>query len=81
MSSHSINAENCLQTELKHNYSDEKVKPCKPGLNDSLELDKAVYFESMKNFDLKTTYTFLRSINVKSESAQEKVIQKYQFML
>ena len=28
MSSHSINAENCLQTALKHNYSDEKVKQC-----------------------------------------------------
>ena len=56
MSSHSINAENRLQTALKHSYSDEKVKRCKQDLNDSLELDKADYFESMKDFHLKMTY-------------------------
>ena len=67
MSSHSIKAEKCLQTALKHNCSDEKVKRCKHNLNDSLELDKAVYFESMKDFDLKMTYTFLRSINGKAK--------------
>ena len=66
MSSDPINAENCLQMALKHNYSDEKVKRCKQELNDSLELDKAIYFESMKGIDLKTTYIFPRSMKGKA---------------
>ena len=63
MSSHSIKTENCLQTALKHNYSDEKIKCCTKELKSSLELDKAVYFESRKDCDLKMTYKYLRLIN------------------
>ena len=72
MSPHSINAENRLQTALKHNYFDEKAKCCKQELNDFLELDKAVYFESLKDFVIKMTCKFLRSIYGK---AKESVIQ------
>ena len=39
----------------------------KPEFTDSLELDKAVYFESMKEFDLKMTCKFLRSIKGKAK--------------
>ena len=53
MSSHSINAEKRLQTALKHQHSDEKIKRYKRELNNSLDVDKAVYFESMKDLDLK----------------------------
>ena len=67
MSSHSVNAVKFLQTALKHDYSDEKIKRCKQDLNDSLELDKAVYFESMKDFDLKMAYKLFRSINGKTK--------------
>ena len=67
MSSHSVNAVKFLQTALKHDYSDEKIKHCKQDLNDSLELDKAVYFESMKDFDLKMAYKLFRSINGKTK--------------
>ena len=67
MSSQSINAKNRFQTALKHNYSDEKTKRCRRVLNDSLELDRAAYFRSMKDFDLKVTYKILRSINGKSK--------------
>ena len=64
---HSIKAKNCLQTALKDNSFDENFKRCKQDLNESLELDKAVYFESKKHFDLKTTYTLLRSLNGKAK--------------
>ena len=67
MSSHSINAKNRFLRALKHNYSDEKTKRCRRVLNDSLELDRAVYFKSMNDFDLKVTYKFLRSINGKAK--------------
>ena len=50
---YSITAENRLQTAVIRNYFDEKVKHCKPELDDSLGLDRAVYFESMKDIDLK----------------------------
>ena len=60
MSVRSKNAENCLQTALKHNDSDEEVKRCRQKMNQPLELDKAVHFESMKDFDLKMTYKFFR---------------------
>ena len=71
MSSHSINAANPLQTALKHIYSEEKVKGCKQELNDSLKLDKTVYFESMKDFDLKMTHKLLRSINGKAKERKK----------
>ena len=50
---------------MKHNYSDEKVKRCKQEFNDSLEQNQAVYFESIKDFDLKITDKFLKAINGK----------------
>ena len=52
---------------MKHKYSDEKVKRCKQEFNDSLELDKAVFFLVKEGFDLKLTYKFLRSINGKAK--------------
>ena len=81
MSSHSINAENCFHTALKHNYSDEKIKRCKQDLNDSLELEKGVYFESMKDFDLKMIHTFLRSINGTAKVPRKISYKKNHFML
>ena len=72
MSSRSINAKNCFQMALKHHYSDEKVERCKQKLNDSLELDKTVYFESMKDFGIKIIYKFLRSIKGKDKKKPGK---------
>ena len=66
MSSHSINAENRLQAVLKNNYSDEKVKRCKQELNDSLELDKVIFFVNEILDDL-MTYKFLITINGKAK--------------
>ena len=57
---------------LKHHYSDEKVERCKQKLNDSLELDKTVYFESMKDFGIKIIYKFLRSIKGKDKKKPGK---------
>ena len=81
MSAHSKNAENCLQTALKHNLSDEEFKRCRQKKNEPLELDKAVHFESMKDFDIKMTYKFLRSIMEKAKVPEKNSYKKQVYAL
>ena len=77
MSTQSKNAKNCLQTALKHNYSDEEVKRCRHEMNDYLELEKSVYFESMKDFDLKFAYNFLTLINGKAKVTKKNSYKSF----
>ena len=50
-------------------------------MNEPLELDKAVHFESMKDFDIKMTYKFLRSINEKAKVPEKNSYKKQVYAL